>query len=114
MLRMLDTTWLGEAGADLNDTMQPLVHEGLVDLVDAGHRVCDGVRLEAAPGTLGQVAVVVESGEERAVITGDLVHHPVQFIEPDVPSLAAGPAPTAGLLQRGGDGTVRFVADDRH
>lgn len=131
-----------EAVADLRDTMQPLLDEGLVDFVETDHRVCDGVRLEAAPGhTPGQVAVVVESGEERAVITGDLVHHPVQFIEPDVPSLADTdaalaaatrrafveryadtgtlivgthfPAPTAGLLQRGGDGAVRFVADGR-
>ncbi|MFD9408182.1 MBL fold metallo-hydrolase [Streptomyces sp. NPDC059989] len=135
--------WTDLGGADLRDTMQPLVDEGLVDLVETDHRVCDGVRLEAAPGhTPGHVAVVVESGEERAVITGDLVHHPVQFIEPDVPSLADTdatlaaatrrafveryadtgtlvigthfPAPTAGLLRRGGDGTVRFVADGRY
>ncbi|MFC9297111.1 MBL fold metallo-hydrolase [Streptomyces sp. NPDC057011] len=134
--------WADEADAGLHDTMQPLIDEGLVDFVGTDHRVCDGVRLEAAPGhTPGQVAVVVESGEERAVITGDLVHHPVQFIEPDVPSLsdhdaatAAAtrrafveryadtgtlvigthfPAPTAGVLQRGGDGTVRFVAEGR-
>lgn len=134
--------WAGEPDTGLRDTMQPLVDGGLVDLVETDHRVCDGVRLEPAPGhTPGQVAVVVESGEERAVITGDLVHHPVQFIEPDVPSLAdvdatlaaatrrafveryadSGtlvigthfPAPTAGVLQRGGDGAVRFLADGR-
>ncbi|MFD4245335.1 MBL fold metallo-hydrolase [Streptomyces sp. NPDC058525] len=122
--------------------MWPLVDAGLLDLVETDHRVCEGVRLEAAPGhTPGQVAVVVESGEERAVITGDLVHHPVQFIEPDLPGMAdvdavlaaatrrafveryadTGtlvigthfPAPTAGLFRRGGDGTVRFVGDDR-
>ncbi|WP_329376743.1 MBL fold metallo-hydrolase [Streptomyces sp. NBC_01351] len=134
--------WADEAGAGLRDTMQPLIDEGLVDLVETDHRVAGGVRLEAAPGhTPGQVAVVVESGEERAVITGDLVHHPVQFIEPDVPSLADTdatlaaatrrafveryadtgtlvigthfPAPTAGFLRRGGDGGVRFVVDGR-
>ncbi|MER6201671.1 MBL fold metallo-hydrolase [Streptomyces sp. NPDC001586] len=132
--------WANEADADLHDTMQPLIDEGLVDFVGTDHQVCDGVRLEAAPGhTPGQVAVVVESGGERAVITGDLVHHPVQFIEPDVAGLADTdvaqaaatrrafvdryadtgtlvigshfPAPTAGLLRRGGDGSVRFVAD---
>ncbi|MFB7781861.1 MBL fold metallo-hydrolase [Streptomyces vinaceus] len=133
--------WAGEADADhLRDTMQPLIDAGLVDFVATDHQVCDGVRLEAAPGhTPGQVAVVVESGAERAVITGDLVHHPVQFIEPDVAGLADTdaaraaatrrafveryadtgtlvigthfPAPTAGLLRRGGDGSVRFVAD---
>ncbi|MGW9369697.1 MBL fold metallo-hydrolase [Streptomyces xanthophaeus] len=131
--------WADAADADLDDTMRPLADAGLLDLVAADHQVCDGVRLEAAPGhTPGQVSVVVESGEERAVITGDLVHHPVQFIEPDVASLADTdtaqaaatrrafveryadtgtlvigthfPAPTAGLLRRGGDAAVRFVA----
>ncbi|WP_371619093.1 MBL fold metallo-hydrolase [Streptomyces sp. NBC_00454] len=134
--------WADEADTNLQDTMRPLIDAGLVDFVAADHQVCGGVRLEAAPGhTPGQVAVVVESGGERAVITGDLVHHPVQFIEPDVagladadPALAAAtrrafveryadtgtlvigthfPAPTAGLLRRGGDGTVRFVAGGR-
>lgn len=132
--------WADDPDAGLHDTMQPLIDGGLVDFVATDHRVCDGVRLEAAPGhTPGQVAVVVESGEERAVITGDLVHHPVQFTEPDVAGLADAdapraaatrrafvdryadtgtlvigthfPAPTAGLLRRGGDGSVRFVAD---
>ncbi|MCM1966500.1 MBL fold metallo-hydrolase [Streptomyces sp. G1] len=133
--------WEGEEETNLPDTMQPLIDEGLVDFVGTDHQVCDGVRLEAAPGhTPGQVAVVIESGGERAVITGDLVHHPVQFIEPDVACLSDAdvaqaaatrrafvdryadtgtlvigthfPAPTAGLLRRGGDGGVRFVADD--
>jgi glyoxylase-like metal-dependent hydrolase (beta-lactamase superfamily II) len=30
------------------------------------------------------VSVVVESRGERAVITGDLAHHPLQFAEPDI------------------------------
>ncbi|WP_407840886.1 MBL fold metallo-hydrolase [Streptomyces sp. DSM 116496] len=133
--------WADDAAADLHDTMRPLIDAGLVDFVGNDHRVGDGVRLEAAPGhTPGQVAVVIESGGERAVITGDLVHHPVQFTEPDLAGLADAdaaqaaatrrafvdryadtgtlvigthfPAPTAGLLRRGGDGGVRFVADD--
>ncbi|MEV0991178.1 MBL fold metallo-hydrolase [Streptomyces sp. NPDC049949] len=113
--------WAGEADVDLRDTMQPLIDRGLVDFVATDHHVCDGVRLEAAPGHApGQVAVAVESGTGSAVITGDLVQHPVRFIEPDVAGLAGTgtlvtgthfPAPTAGLLRRGGDGAVRFVAD---
>ncbi|MFJ8666282.1 MBL fold metallo-hydrolase [Streptomyces sp. NPDC093600] len=134
--------WTDEEGPELHDTMHPLVDQELVDFVATDHQVCDGVRLEPAPGhTPGQVAVVVESEGARAVITSDLVHHPVQFIEPDVPSLADTdatlaaatrrafveryadtgtlvigthfPAPTAGFLRRGGDGAVRFVADRR-
>ena len=36
------------------------------------------------PGhTPGHVSVLIESRGERAVITGDLFHHPLQFAEPD-------------------------------
>lgn len=130
--------WTTTEPETLRDTVQPLVDAGLVDFVATDHQVCEGVRLEPAPGhTPGQVAVVVEFGGQRAVITGDLVHHPVQFLEPDVPSLADGdaeqaaatrrafvsryadtgtlvigthfPTPTAGLLEHSADGTLRFV-----
>lgn len=125
--------------SDLDDTLRPAFEAGLVDLVETDHEVTDGVRLEPAPGhTPGQVAVVVESGGEKAVVTGDLVHHPVQFAAPDVPSaadedvdraiatrrafvdryadtgtLVVGthfPSPTAGWLTRA-DGDVRFVVE---
>jgi glyoxylase-like metal-dependent hydrolase (beta-lactamase superfamily II) len=75
--------------SDLGDTLSPVFDAGLVDLVPGDHRVADGVRLEPAPGhTPGQVAVVVESAGARAVVTGDLVHHPVQFAAPDIASAA--------------------------
>ncbi|WTW93205.1 MBL fold metallo-hydrolase [Streptomycetaceae bacterium NBC_01309] len=125
--------------ADLDNTLRPVFEAGLVDLVGPDHEVVDGVRLEAAPGhTPGQVAVVVESAGESAVVTGDLVHHPVQFVAPEVPSaadedvegatatrrafveryadtgtLVVGthfPSPTAGWLTRT-DGGVRFVVE---
>ncbi|MDI2131084.1 MBL fold metallo-hydrolase [Yinghuangia seranimata] len=129
--------WTATEPGTLSDTVYPLVDAGLVDFVDADHQVCDGVRLEPAPGhTPGQVAVVVESAGERAVITGDLVHHPVQFVQPDVASLADTdadqaaetrrkfvaryadtgtlvigthfPTPSAGLLEHAADGTLRY------
>ena len=41
------------------------------------------VDLESTPGhTPGHVSVQIESRGERAVITGDLVHHPAQFARP--------------------------------
>ncbi|NUU20573.1 MAG: MBL fold metallo-hydrolase [Streptomycetaceae bacterium] len=75
--------------ADLGDTLGPCFAADLVDLVAGDHQVADGIRLEPAPGhTPGQVAVVIESDDARAVITGDLVHHPVQFAAPEIPSAA--------------------------
>lgn len=79
--------WRHEAPSDgdhLEDSVAPVVAAGLVDLVDAGHEVATGVRLVPTPGhTPGHVAVRVTSGGEAAILTGDLVHHPIQLLEPE-------------------------------
>jgi glyoxylase-like metal-dependent hydrolase (beta-lactamase superfamily II) len=63
--------------------VRPLVEHGLVDLVDPDHRLTDEVRLVPTPGhTPGHVSVEISSGGEEAVITGDLVHHPIEFLAP--------------------------------
>jgi glyoxylase-like metal-dependent hydrolase (beta-lactamase superfamily II) len=70
---------------NVNDTVRPVVDAGLADLVETDHVVCDQVRLVPTPGhTPGHVSVVIESGGERAVITGDMTHHPIQFAEPEL------------------------------
>lgn len=70
---------------NVNDTVRPVVEAGLADLVDTDHVVCDQVRLVPTPGhTPGHVSVVIESGGDRAVITGDMAHHPIQFAEPEL------------------------------
>ena len=47
-------------------------------------RSTDEVRLEPTPGhTPGHVSVRIASRGEEAVITGDLMHHPVQIAHPD-------------------------------
>lgn len=87
--------------SDLSDTLGPVLDAGLVDFVEPGHEVAHGVHLEAAPGhTPGQVAVVVSSEGERAVVTGDLVHHPVQFAAPEIPSAADEDAALATATRR--------------
>jgi glyoxylase-like metal-dependent hydrolase (beta-lactamase superfamily II) len=71
------------------NTIQPLVDAGLLDLVEPGHHVTDGIWLEATPGhSPGHVAVHIDSRDERALITGDLTHHPVQWAEPDWSALS--------------------------
>jgi glyoxylase-like metal-dependent hydrolase (beta-lactamase superfamily II) len=72
--------------AHFSDAIDPVVDAGLVDLVDTDHRVCDEVSLFATPGhTPGHVSVLVRSRGEEAVITGDLIHHPIQLARPDLP-----------------------------
>jgi glyoxylase-like metal-dependent hydrolase (beta-lactamase superfamily II) len=61
----------------------PVVEAGLHELVEDDHAITDEVSLEPTPGhTPGHVSVRIESRGERAVITGDMVHHPVQLAEP--------------------------------
>ncbi|MCG8592142.1 MAG: MBL fold metallo-hydrolase [Proteobacteria bacterium] len=71
------------------DSVQPVFDAGLVDLVEADHRIGDCVALEPTPGhTPGHVSVRIRSGGQEAVITGDLMHHPVQCAHPDWASSA--------------------------
>jgi glyoxylase-like metal-dependent hydrolase (beta-lactamase superfamily II) len=65
------------------DSVQPVLDAGLADLVEGDHRVSDEVWLEPTPGhTPGHVSVRLRSDGADAVITGDLMHHPVQMAEP--------------------------------
>jgi glyoxylase-like metal-dependent hydrolase (beta-lactamase superfamily II) len=85
--------WLAvEGGADrtvVDDSVRPVLDAGLVDAVTSDHRVCDGLWLEPTPGhTPGHVSVHLSSRGQDAVITGDLMHHPVQTAHPEWSSSA--------------------------
>lgn len=68
---------------DLRYGVQPVVDAGLHELVGDRHAITDEIRLEPTPGhTPGHVSVQIESQGQNAVITGDMVHHPVQLAEP--------------------------------
>ena len=71
------------ADAILADSVTPIVELGLVDLVETDHRICPEVRLAPTPGhTPGHVSVLIESAGQRAMITGDSIHHPCQAAHP--------------------------------
>jgi glyoxylase-like metal-dependent hydrolase (beta-lactamase superfamily II) len=79
--------WSAQGDADtrriMDDSVAPVLDAGLGDLVDMEHRVSDELWLEPTPGhTPGHVSVRLRSGDGEAVITGDLMHHPVQVAEP--------------------------------
>lgn len=68
-----------------DDSVRPIVDAGLADLVAPDHRITGEVFLEPTPGhTPGHVSVRISSQGSDAVITGDLMHHPVQCGEPDM------------------------------
>jgi len=66
------------------DSVQPVLDAGLVDFIDIPHQVTPEIRLFPTPGhTAGHCSVHLSSRGEDAVITGDLMHHPIQCAEPD-------------------------------
>ena len=94
------------AGPVVADSVAPLFAAGLVDLVSMDHRISDSVSLVPTPGhTPGHVAVRVQSNGETAVITGDLIHHPVQVITPDLATTLDSDIDMARATRE------RFVAD---
>ena len=115
-----------------DDSLQPVLDAGLAKPVEGAAEVCEGVSLVPTPGhTPGHVSVQIESAGETALITGDFIHHPIQFNDPnlvspfdvdnaaavatrhrvfgeyaDSPTLIIGThfaGPTAGKLVRDGD-----------
>ena len=74
-----------EAEATYIDSIKPVVDAGLVELVEFDHHIVDEVRLDPSPGhTVGHCCVHVRSRGQEAVITGDMMHHPVQACEPNI------------------------------
>lgn len=70
------------------ESVQLLVDAGLARLVANDHEITPEVRLVPTPGhTPGHVSVRIESGGQTALISGDMVHHPVQIARPDWPSV---------------------------
>ncbi len=114
------------------DSVAPIIDAGLARPIAGPQEVCPGVRLISTPGhTPGHCSVIIESKGESAMITGDFIHHPIQFNDPalvspfdvdndaavatrrrvfgeyaDSPTLIIGThfaGPTAGRLVRDGD-----------
>jgi glyoxylase-like metal-dependent hydrolase (beta-lactamase superfamily II) len=66
------------------DSVRPVVDAGLVEWTDPDARITDQVFLQPSFGhTPGHVCVRVADGDDAAVVTGDLMHHPVQCARPD-------------------------------
>ncbi|TVS16521.1 MAG: MBL fold metallo-hydrolase [Gammaproteobacteria bacterium] len=85
-----------EYGPVMSDSVRPVVEAGLADLVDMDAVICPQVRLQPSPGhTPGHVSVVIEDAGERAIITGDFVHHPCQMARPEWGSSADWDGPQA-------------------
>lgn len=66
------------------DSVQPILDAELAQLVDDGHIIAPGIRLSLHPGhTPGHLVLHLDSGGERALFVGDILHHPAQIFQPD-------------------------------
>ena len=74
-----------EESMHLVDSIDPIIAAGLAEFVDTDFKIIPGVRLIPTPGhTPGHVSVHISSEGKEAVITGDLMHHPVQIAVPEM------------------------------
>jgi len=89
--------------------MEQLRELGLLDLDPSDRRVGAGLRVVHTPGhTPGHRSVILDAGEEQVLITGDLLHLPVQVAHPTwLSSHDEDPAV-------GADSRRRLLAEARH
>ncbi len=82
--------WSGEAESDestrtlMDDSLRPIADAGVMELVSPDYRISDELWLEPSHGhTPGHVCMRIASGGRDAVITGDLMHSPIQCAAPE-------------------------------
>ncbi len=67
----------------LVDSIDPIIAAGLEHFIEPDFRLTEEVRLFPTPGhTPGHCSVLIESRGQQAVITGDMMHNPVQIAIP--------------------------------
>lgn len=80
-----DQDWIRDA---FNDSVLPVVEAGRADLVADDHEIDTGLWLAPAPGhTPGAVVLNLESGGDKAIFTGDMMHHALQVPEPQLSTI---------------------------
>ena len=71
------------------DALSPVFDAGLADVVECEHDLGGGISLAPSPGhTGGHVSIWLNSGGEVGLVTGDFMHHPLQFAEPSLREIA--------------------------
>ena len=67
----------------LVECVDPIVALGMADFIKPNHIITEGIYCEPSHGhTPGHVHVCISSQGQEAVITGDLMHHPMQVAMP--------------------------------
>jgi len=90
-----------EQKAIFQDSVLPILEAGKAVLVEGEHEVTEGIRLEPTPGhTPGHCSVHLADRGAEGVITGDMMHHPLQMLEPERCSRFDNDPPLARTTRR--------------
>jgi glyoxylase-like metal-dependent hydrolase (beta-lactamase superfamily II) len=66
------------------DSVLPVIETGQAVLLDGAHAIDDTMLVEPAPGhTVGHVVLKLVDQGERALFSGDAIHHPLQVYVPN-------------------------------
>ncbi|MDD3421548.1 MAG: MBL fold metallo-hydrolase [Methanocellales archaeon] len=69
--------------AAFDDSVDPIVKAGLAELIDMEYKIDRHISFIPTPGhTPYHVSVFIESQNQRAIISGDFLHHPCQVAKP--------------------------------
>jgi len=80
--------WTSPPGQDFGkdviaDSVAPIVNAGLVDFVADEFAIDDDAWIEPLEGhTPGHAGLHIKSQETEAIFTGDMLHHPLQILQP--------------------------------
>lgn len=70
-------------GTYFAENFEPLERAGVLELVEGPHEIVPGLNFLPTPGhTQDHASILLTSGGETAIYTGDLVHHQVQIERP--------------------------------
>ncbi len=84
-----------------DDSVRPILDRGLARIVSGSVEIADGVRLDPNPGhTPGCQTLTLSSRGETAMFVGDVLHHPLQILNPDWNSIFCEDAGQARAARR--------------
>ena len=96
--------WTGQASVPscVTESVLPIVAAGQAELVGPDHGIGDHIRFDPTPGhTPHHVAILVGRAQTDAVLTGDVLHSPLQLALPDLSMRAdSDPAQAATTRRR--------------
>lgn len=71
------------------DSVTPIVEAGLADMIEVtGDEVVPGFSFHPTPGhTIDHASIVLDCGDAKALFAGDVLHHPLQVLKPELMSV---------------------------